>query len=330
MQIDFKQTLKMPWKTRNYRGIKDLALIADLINLCDRFDDLDDGVSVTELQNELESPSVDQDKDLCLWEDANGNLIAYGDLWISEPSEDREIDGALSYYIDPEMRGKNLEADIFEWAEARMLQVKRERECAVKLRAGARDTQTEKIELLEKFGLKCDRYFFRMERSLLEPIESPQFPSGLSLTHMHPETDKVAWLEMLNEVFLDHWNHHPVTLEVLEHWQQDSNYQPELDLIAVTEDGSFAGFCFCNILPEYIERIGKKVGFIEILGTRRNFRRTGLGKAMLLAGLQKLKDSGMEIVRLGVDAENPSGALRLYESVGFTKQVIRMAFYKEV
>jgi ribosomal protein S18 acetylase RimI-like enzyme len=39
---------------------------------------------------------------------------------------------------------------------------------------------------------------------------------------------------------------------------------------------------------------------------------------MLLAGMRWLKAQGMDTATLGVDAENPSGALRLYESVGFT------------
>lgn len=147
---------------------------------------------------------------------------------------------------------------------------------------------------------------------------------------MNSTTDKLAWLELLNEVFLDHWNHHPVTLETMEHWLEEPHYKPELDLIAVADDGSFAALCFCEILPEYSDRIGKKVGFIAVLGTRRNYRRMGLGKAMLLAGLQRLQDKGMEFARLGVDADNPNGALQLYESVGFTKQLTKMAFFKDI
>jgi mycothiol synthase len=324
MQINFQQTLEM----RNFRGAADLRLIVDLINICCCFDNLDDGASVTELKNELDAPGVDKNKDIRLWEDGNGNLIGYGDLWISEPSD--AIDGALSFYVHPDIRGKNLESQIFQWAETRMAEVKQERGFPVKLRAGARDTQTERITLLEKFGFICDRFFFRMERSLVEPVEQPQFPPGLTLRQMNPITDKLAWLELLNESFLDHWNHHPVTLESMEHWLKEPHYKPELDLIAVADDGSLAALCFCEIKPEYSDRIGKKVGFIGVLGTRRNYRRMGLGRAMLLAGLQRLKDKGMEFAQLGVDADNPNGALRLYESVGFSKQLTKMAFFKDI
>ncbi|WP_371357296.1 GNAT family N-acetyltransferase [Hydrocoleum sp. CS-953] len=66
-----------------------------------------------------------------------------------------------------------------------------------------------------------------------------------------------------------------------------------------------------------------------ILGTRRGFRKRGLGKAMLLSGMQRLRDVGMDKALLGVDAENPSGATRLYESVGFRKVHTNIFYVKE-
>ncbi|MBW4505556.1 MAG: GNAT family N-acetyltransferase [Scytonematopsis contorta HA4267-MV1] len=324
MQINCKQTPYM----RNFRGATDLQPIVLLINICCCFDKLDGGSSVTELKNQLDAPFVDKNKDIRLWEDVRGNLIAYGTLWIGEPSD--AIDGFLSFYIHPHMRGKDLEFQIFQWAETRMAFVKIERGFPVKLRVRVRDTRTERIALLEKFGFTCDRFFFRMERSLVEPVEQPQFQNGFTLSELNPITDKLAWLELLNESFLDHWNHHPVTLETLEYWLNEPHYKPSLDLIAVADDGSMCALCNCEIKPEYSDRIGKKVGFIGLLGTRRNYRRMGLGRAMLLAGLQRLSDKGMEFVRLGVDADNPNGALRLYESVGFSKKLTTMVFFKDI
>lgn len=54
-----------------------------------------------------------------------------------------------------------------------------------------------------------------------------------------------------------------------------------------------------------------------MLGTRRGFRKIGLGRAILLAGLHRLKAEGLETALLGVDTDNPTGATRLHESVGF-------------
>ena len=43
----------------------------------------------------------------------------------------------------------------------------------------------------------------------------------------------------------------------------------------------------------------------------------GLGRSLLLHGLHSLRSAGMETALLGVDSESPTGANKLYESVGF-------------
>jgi mycothiol synthase len=67
-----------------------------------------------------------------------------------------------------------------------------------------------------------------------------------------------------------------------------------------------------------------------MLGTRRGFRRRGLGRAMLLAGMQRLWETGIDTVKLGVDTQNPNQALNLYESVGFRKLHTRLSYVKTI
>jgi ribosomal protein S18 acetylase RimI-like enzyme len=58
------------------------------------------------------------------------------------------------------------------------------------------------------------------------------------------------------------------------------------------------------------------VGWVGILGVRRQWRRRGLGRALLLKALQEFRSRGFREVGLGVDAASLTGATRLYESVG--------------
>ncbi|MEG4088025.1 GNAT family N-acetyltransferase [Microcoleus sp. Pol12B4] len=88
-------------------------------------------------------------------------------------------------------------------------------------------------------------------------------------------------------------------------------------MIAVSGDRKFAAFCDCQIKPQKNVRNGTKDGWIELLGTRRDFRKMGLGKAMLLAGLHSLKAAGANTAKLSVDADSLTGATKLYKSVGF-------------
>ena len=65
------------------------------------------------------------------------------------------------------------------------------------------------------------------------------------------------------------------------------------------------------------ERTGEPgLGWIESLAVRRPERARRLGKALLLHAFHVLRSRGRSAAGLTVDAANPTGAVRLYESVG--------------
>lgn len=311
---------------RPYAGETDLQAIADLINACEAVDQLDEGTSVSELRLEFDSPSLDKARDLCLWSDTECRLIGFAQLSI--PQSDRVIDGSLWFRVHPAARGGNVETQIVSWGEERMRSVSQERGVSVKLRSGTRDDKADRIALLEGCGFTPDRYFLTMKRSLAEPILERGFPAGFTLRQVNGEQDAQPWVELHNQSFIDHWNHHDLTLENYKYWLTDPDYRPELDLIAIAPDGTFAAYCYCYISSEDNERTGRNEGWIAMLGTRRGFRRIGLGRAMLLAGMHQLKVAGVEEALLGVDAENPSGAKQLYESVGFRQVYTWISYVK--
>ena len=313
---------------RSYAGEIDLEAIAHLINTCESVDRLDEGTSISQLQQEFNAPSFDKNRDIRLWEDANGKLIGFAQLWISEPAE--VIDGWLSFRVHPDARGGDVEAATITWGEVRMREVSVMRGSPVKLRASTRADECDRISLLTSCGFKADRYFFRMARSLSEPIPEPHFPEGFLLRQVSCEQDAEAWVEMFNQSFIDHWNHHDLTVEKFNYDSAKPDYRNDLDLIAVTDDGKFVAFCYCGISQEENDRTGRNEGWIGVLGTRRGFRKIGLGRAMLLAGLHRLKAAGVATAILGVDAENPSGALRLYESTGFHNIRDSISYVKDV
>ncbi len=78
---------------RAFAGEADLQPIVDLINACEAVDKLDEGASIAEMRSELYAPRVDLERDIRLWEDAEGRLVGFGMLWIPEPSD--KIDGFL-------------------------------------------------------------------------------------------------------------------------------------------------------------------------------------------------------------------------------------------
>ncbi|MEG4217321.1 GNAT family N-acetyltransferase [Microcoleus sp. Pol14C6] len=313
---------------RCYAGDRDLDAIAHLINTCEEVDRLDEGTSISELQQEFNAPSLDLVRDIRLWEDAEGKLIGFSQLSVSEPGE--VIDGWLWFRVHPEARGGDVEAAAIAWGEVRMREVSAMRGARVKLRTYARAEDCDRISVLASCGFKVDRYFYRMARSLSEPIPEPHFPQGFTLIQFPGEQDAAAWVEMFNQSFIDHWNHHDLTVDKFKHELAKPDYRNDLDLIAVADDGTFVSFCYCEISVQECDRTGRNEGWIACLGTRRGFRKMGLGRAMLLAGLHRLKAAGVATAILGVDAENSSGALHLYESAGFHNIRDSISYVKDV
>lgn len=313
---------------RPYGGEADLEAIANLFNTCEAVDCMDSGRSVSELRQSFEHPILDTVNNIRLWEDTQGQLIGFGQLWI--PPTGKVIDGSLWFRVHPAARGSDLEQQIVAWAEGRMREVSQERGVSVQLRSGCRADKFYYTSILEGWGFTPKRYFFTMERSLLEPILEPQFPEGFTVRHTIGKQDITAWVEMFNQTFIDHWNHRDLTVEVASHLLNHPHYRPELDLGAIAPDGTFASFCYCHINPDSNQRKGCNEGWIDVLGTRRDFRQLGLGRAMLLTGLQQLKAAGVETAKLGVDSENPNGAVRLYESVGFCRLYSQIMYFKDV
>jgi mycothiol synthase len=66
-----------------------------------------------------------------------------------------------------------------------------------------------------------------------------------------------------------------------------------------------------------------------MLGVDPEFRKQGVGRNVLLAGLAHLKDKGITFIELTTDGEDPVAA-RLYESVGFQKMMISEWYEKNL
>lgn len=314
---------------RPYRGETDLEAIANLLEACEAVDRLEQWTTVSELERDFNAPSFDKQRDLQLWEDDTGKLIGFGTLW--HPSGGELTDGRLGFRVHPHARGGTLEQEIINWGEQRLRELAKEQGVnSVKLRCNSRDDQIDRITILQENGFTADRYFLIMQRSLEEPLAEPLLPAGFTVRSVIIEQDAEAWVEMHNQSFIDHWNHHDLTVEEYKHYCSDPDYRPELNLVAIAPDGTFASYCYCAIFPEDNKRSGRQEGWVNTLGTRRGFRRIGLGKAMLLSGMQKLIAVGMKIATIGVDYDNPNGARQLYESVGFRKLHTWVWYSKDV
>ena len=166
---------------------------------------------------------------------------------------------------------------------------------------------------LNTAGYEIVRHFYRLRRSLTDPIDEVRIPSGYSFRAMSSLDEMPRWVEAYNDAFVDHWHFHEKTLaQALQFATHDPNYRRDGDLIVVESDGAIAGFCQCVIRSNENLVRGRREGWISLLGVCQNHRRLGLGSALLRTGLRWLQKEGMTIARLSVDAASPTGATMLY------------------
>jgi len=266
---------------------------------------------------EFDDPWSDAETDSWMVMAPDGRVAAFARTFLN-PQAEEENRCFLWIEIHPDHRGDGLDDFMLGWAKARA----RQRLGAVRndlprvIRTGTQDTLVDRIALLERRGFQPVRYFYRMRRDLREPIPEKPLPDGLALRTCTPDLSEPV-LAALNEAFRDHWGFESISEE---DWQRffiaRSSFRPDLTFIAMDGD-QVAGVSFNTVSPEENARHGINEGWIAELAVRRPWRKRGVATALLCESMRAFKAEGLEYATLGVDTENLSGALRLYERVGF-------------
>lgn len=311
---------------RPYAAAHDPAAIVALINACAAVDG-SDHITPNELRNMFDDPWLDVANDVRLWHAADGALIAYAHIFL--PETPHAIDGRLDLYVHPAARNLGLERVIIAWAEDRLRAYGAVQQRPAALRTHTNKDHTRLMALYEQHGFALERYYLEMARSL-DQVPDPQFPAGFTLRQVDGERDAEAWVALKNTTWRDHFNYRAWSVERFKSWLADPDERPELNLVALAPDGTFAAFCWSIIRHEENVQTGRKQGSVDLLGTHPAYRKLGLGRAMLLAGLQRLKVAGMDTARLDVDAASPTGATRLYAAAGFAPTRAFVGYTKHI
>ena len=120
-----------------------------------------------------------------------------------------------------------------------------------------------------------------------------------------------------NAAFLDHWASEPLSEIRWNRWiSGNESFLPTASFVAQA-DGEVVGYSVNFAYPEEWEGIGHSEGWIGGLGTTRDWRKKGVASALIEASLEAFRALGYDRAALGVDSENPTGALGLYTRLGF-------------
>jgi ribosomal protein S18 acetylase RimI-like enzyme len=247
------------------------------------------------------------EEDSWLLEDA-GTAVAGG--WL-ERQDDHAFAGAA---VRPEAMGRGLGSWLVDRAEdhARSLGFKL-------LRQGTMAVDAAACELLEARGYREARRHWEMAIEMEEEPPAPEQPDGLAV-ETFSEEDAREFHDAIGEAFADEWGFSPLPFD--EWWAMRKD--DDKSLWFVIRDGErIAAYARCES-----GRHGG--GYVGMIGTRRAWRRRGLGLALLQHAFGELYGRGIRRVTLGVDSENASGATRLYERAGMHVESEHVSFEKEL
>ena len=184
---------------------------------------------------------------------------------------------------------------------------------------------TDAVALHEAAGFLPVRWYTEMRRDLREPFPSMPDLGSIEVRHYDPTLSEEVRLAH-NEAFADHWGSEPIERAA---WERDFVGDPSfrVDLSFVALDGATVAGYTVNYVAEADWLVtGIREGWVGQIGVRRPWRGRGLATALLVGSMRAFATAGMDAAILGVDTENPTGAVGVYERVGFrpVRRSVRM------
>jgi len=314
---------------RKFAGESDYPKMIAIVNAAGKADQEDRSETLEDIKNQYAHlNNCDPNKDM-LFAEIDGQAIAYSrvEWWQEEDPNDRIYTHFV--LIVPEWREKGIEQSMIQWCEKHLLDIAEEHPQDSKrlfqTYSSAHKPSFNKI--LESFGYEAARFFIEMSRSL-EVIPEAELPQGIEVRDVI-EHDARKIRDASVEAFRDHWGFAKPTEEDYISYKESKYWQPEHWQVAW--DGDEVVSSVMNYIDhDYNLKFQRKRGWTENISTRKEWRRRGIARALIVSSMHMHKAKGMTEVALGVDTNNPSGALKLYQSLGYKKDKTEMTYRKEM
>jgi mycothiol synthase len=288
----------------------DFDAMLEVVNAAARAAYGEDEYSAIELRNWLSSPKLDLARDVRLAE-LNDRIVGYCDV-------DREGADPVRWWSDlkvhPEADADAVLGALVEWVERRA-------DGGV-LRAWNPSAVERIAPALERLGFRPVRHSYRMAIELGGEPEPARWPDAISVRTFREGESRVLY-DVFRETWQDTLEPEDETFEEWAHWTVErEGFDPSLWFLACEGD-AIAGFSLCRPAETRSD-----TGVVGMLGVRRPWRKRGLGEALLRHSFAEFHRRGFPRVALGVDADSPTDAPRLYERVGM-HVVRRVDFYEK-
>ena len=299
----------------------DVQAWSDLMNHLAVVDGTDQLQYPAELAEQLQTPHTDPQQDSwAVWD--GEDMVGFSYTWVPlTPDNDGLGRAFVSGGVHAEYRGRGLGRELMGRGEQRAVQLLAERHPgrASQIRAEGRLAGSSAQAMLEHRGYVPYRYYNTVIRDLTDLPPVPSLP-GVRLVSPgleHAEATRLAH----NAAFKDH----PGSGEsIYEGWHQawaSTAKRSEYASVALSPKGEVWAYVLCG---EWVPR----QLYITLVGTVAQARGRGLSRACLERTIALAGASGeFDRVELDVDSQNPTGAIGVYDRVGFRlkHQTVTMA-----
>lgn len=301
---------------RRGRGAADYAGSTEAFNRSLAADGIDFALTVDEVAHWYEHASGwDPATDEVIIEH-EGRIAGFAVVRHVPDSDGTEVYG-LQCGLVPELRRKGIGTALLA------LNMRRARERAtaevpgasVLLHAGTPETAPGAIALYEEAGFTVARYFFDMVQPDISRLPDLPMPDGLEVRPVLPDHHRAIFAAD-SEAFRDHWGGIDESEAAFGRYFSGPAFRPELWRVA-WDGAEVAGVVMVRPLDAYNAVHGARRVEINGVSVRRPWRGRGLARALVADALRGAREAGFTSATLGVDAENPTGALGVYEAVGF-------------
>ena len=220
----------------------------------------------------------------------------------------RDSQNDFFLHIDPNYR--SLEKEMIEWLEKYYSKKKKEGKVDRKLTINTLEGNAQREALLTELGYTFQKiYGYYRIRNGSTSIPDFECPKGFEIRAIRKDEFEQQAL-LIQKVFgHGEW----FTADILEWIANCSFYKKELDLVAITPAGIIASFCTFRLDPN------SKIIALEPMGTNPDYRKLGLGKALLTEGIKRSMKYDPPFFYIDGAADTPA-ANRLYDATGFTEK----------
>lgn len=294
----------------------EIPALCALINRIEHHDGVPRVLSLDELQEELDQPYLDLDADTRVAVEGD-QLVGWTWVW-NAPTEAILERAFVPGGVDPDHRSRGVGRALLAWSIDRATERMTGRTHGFPrfIRVGAYDWEEANHRLYARLGFTAVRWFDDLIRPL-DDLPSAPIPVGIELREWPDDQDEEL-RRVRNEAFADHWGSAPLDVDTWHSVLRGHSARPDLSVIAVdTATGEIVGLSHNEVYPEDEELTGRREAWIGHLATARAYRGRGLASAMLARSMQNFTAAGFSHAMLDVDADNPTGAHRLYRALGF-------------